>query len=510
MKLKVMLVNPPRVNGMPVVREERFEHKDIGSVYPPLSLLYMASILENNERCEVKLIDANGFDLSLENVIKEINAYRPDVVILRCGFDTQKEDIKVLEAAKSAGAVTVLRNKIIADVPEIRDEVLKTGAVDIFINSEPDAVISGLMYAIDEHKDEDPVKNPSDSTGLLNKDGDKDPVKSLSGSTGLSSVKGISFIRDGEIITTGFQDNIADLDCIPFPAYHLLPSLKVYHTGVMQPPFALVSTTRGCPYACTFCAYGKTKCRERSIESVINELKALKQRFNIKSFLFFDDTISIKGGRVEELGKRMIEEGLSGLDWVCCTRANLVNYDMLKVLKKAGMKEIAIGIETGSEEILKNIKKGVPLDSVRQAAKWCHELGIMFYGLAIIGLPGETEDTINETVKFIKEIDPFYTQFCFSVPFPNTEMYSYYEENGYLLTKEWDKYFPLSEEPVIRTEALSAEQLKKLRQKAYMKLLLRPGYLLKKIRPFDWKWNITGAIKIIRRIASVIKGKAVR
>ncbi len=484
MKPKIMLINPPRVEGYPVVREERFEHKDIGSVYPPLSLLYTAAVLEQKGGCEIKFTDANGFDLSLDEVIKEIENFGPDIVISRCGFDTQKEDLKVLVAAKQNGATAVLRNKIIGDVPELRDAVLKSGEADVFINSEPDAVAPGLIDG---------------AAALKAKD-----------KAGMENIRGISYCHNGEIITTRPAGSVENLDALPYPAYHLLPALNVYHTGVMDPPFALVATTRGCPYGCTFCAYGRSKSRERSVESVVSELKMLKEKHKIKSFLFFDDTISAKKGRVEKLCKRMTEEGLDTLSWVCCTRADLVAFDMLKIMKKAGMKEIAIGIETGSEKILKNIKKGVSLNSIRNTAKWCHELKIMFYGLAIIGLPGETKETVDETIKFIKETDPFYTQFCFAVPFPNTEMYDYYREKGFLLTQEWSKYFPLSNEPVIRTEALSAGELKKMRNTAYRKILLRPGYLIRKIRPFDWKWNIAGLIKVAGRIINVLKNKPVR
>ncbi|MCX8093124.1 MAG: B12-binding domain-containing radical SAM protein [Candidatus Goldbacteria bacterium] len=505
MKLKILLINPPRVNGYPVVREERFEHKDIGSVYPPLSLLYMAAILEKNPDYEIKLIDANGFDHSFNYVHNRIVEFSPDVMISRCGFDTQKEDFTIFSVAKDVGAITILRNKIISDVPEIRDEILKKEDVDIFINSEPEAVIEKLIAVLYKSKKDflashQPIACLFDKYSKI-----EDTFFNY-----LKEVPGISYYFNGHITTTQPAKEIEDLDKLPYPAYHLLPSLKPYHTGVMQPPFALVATTRGCPFACTFCAYGKSKFRERSIDSVIDEIKWLKEKFKIKSFLFFDDTISIKQGRVKQLCERMIKEGLHKLNWVCCTRANLVTFDMLKIMKKAGMKEIAIGIETGSEQIQKNIKKGVSLDSIRQVAKWCKELKIMFYGLAIIGLPGETKETIDETVKFIKEIDPFYTQFCFATPFPNTEIYQYYKSNGFLLTEDWSKYFPLSDQPVIRTEKLTAEELKELRQKAYEKILLRPMYLLRQIRPFDWAWNIRGLVKIIGRILRVIMKKPVR
>jgi anaerobic magnesium-protoporphyrin IX monomethyl ester cyclase len=504
MKLKIMLINPPRVDSYPVVREERFEHKDIGAVYPPLSLLYMAALLEKHPEYEIKVLDANGLDLSINEVRNEIMKFMPDLAVSRCGFDTQEQDLKVMDLAKAAGTVTVLRNKIISETAFIRDAILKKRNVDVFINSEPDSVIEQLAAAVFNNKEAlkkkiQPQACVRDPDGYMKEDW-----------AFLKTVPGISYYFNSEVITTEPAKEIENLDRLPNPAYHLLPDLKPYHTGVMKPPFALIATTRGCPFQCTFCAYGKSKCRERGIQSVISEIKLLKEKFGIKSFLFFDDTISIKEGRMEELAGRMIEEGLSGLEWACCTRANLVSYEMLKIMKRAGMKEIAIGIETGSETMLKNIKKGVTLDDIRQAARWCKELKVMFYGLAIIGLPGETRETVKETVKFIKEIDPFYTQFCFSVPFPNTEIYGYYEKNNYILTKDWEKYFPLSEEPVVRTEALTADDLKKLRRWAYMQVLIRPFYLLKKIRPFDWKWNIEGFMKVAGRIWRAITGKAVR
>ena len=113
-----MLINPPRVDGFPVVREERFEHKDIGSVYPPLSLLYMAAALEKHPEYELKVLDANGLDLSFNEVEAEIAGFSPDMAVSRCGFDTQKQDLKVMDIAKAIGALTVMRNKIIAEKPD--------------------------------------------------------------------------------------------------------------------------------------------------------------------------------------------------------------------------------------------------------------------------------------------------------------------------------------------------------------------------------------------------------
>ena len=272
-KLKIMLINPPRVQGFPVVREERFEHKDIGSVYPPLSLLYTAAILEKHSEYTIKLIDANGFDLSYNNVVSEIIEYCPDLVLIRTGFDTWQEDMKILAPAKTVGALTVMRNKIIGDVAWLKSEVLKNENLDVFLNVEPEAVVENLAAALAKNMEGHSFAKKTNSSVSKNFDF-------------LKSVLGISFYSGTNQIDTPSPELNENLDEIPFPAYHLLPTLKVYHTGVLNAPFALVQTTRGCPFKCTFCAFGKSGYRTRSVENVITEIKYLKEKFKIKSFLF--------------------------------------------------------------------------------------------------------------------------------------------------------------------------------------------------------------------------------
>lgn len=476
--MRILIINPPRVDGYPVVREERYEHKDMGAVYPPLNLLYTAAVLEKAGH-EVAFIDANGFDISFNETCGRMDRFAPQAVIIRCGFDTQKQDAEILRYAKErCGAVTIIRNKIISDTEWLKKEFLaQYPFIDIFIDYETDLVIRDVISGINRDK---------------------------------SRIKGISFLKDGELVTTGGIDiSSKDIDQIPFPAYHLLPNLKPYHTGVLDAPFALVVTSRGCPFQCSFCAYARMGCRIRKAEKVLEELKYLKERFGLKSFLFFDDLLGFNRKEFIRLLELMIKEKLD-LKWVSCTRANLITDEMLSLMKKAGCREMAIGIESGSEKILKSINKGITRDDIRKAARLLHRHRILFYGMAIIGLPGETRETIGETISFIKEVDPFYTQFCFATPFPNTDIFQYYKENGFLLTEEWEKYSPLSQEPVVRTEALTAEELKELRRAVYRKLILRPLYLIRKVRLFDWKWNIEGFIKIAGRIGAMIRKKMVR
>ena len=479
--MKILVINPPRVDGYPVVREERYEHKDMGAVYPPLNLLYVTSVLRK-DGFDVSIIDANGFNLSYNDIINIADEIKPKIIISRIGFDTQYDDISFLKSMKERyKSILIVRNKIISDVDWLREKfLLENNFIDIFLNVEPDAVISKVV------------------SHIINQ-----------GVNNLKELKGISFIENGKVITTEPAEVIKNLDEIPFPAYDLLPNLKPYHTGVLDSPFATVVTSRGCPFQCTFCAYANMGHRFRSAENVVEELRWLKKDMNLKSFLFFDDLIGLKRDVFLDILKLMIKEKLN-LRWVSCTRANLITDEMLKLMKKAGCEEMALGIESGSEKVLNATHKNIKLDDIRKAAKLLHKNKILFYGLAIIGLPGETRETVKETLKFIKEIDPFYTQFTFATPFPNTEIYKYYKENNLLLTEDWSKYSPLSLEPVIRTKELSPEELKELRAYLYRKLILRPIYLLKKIRLFDWKWNIEGFIKILGRLKALLLKKLIR
>ena len=481
--MKVMIINPPRVGGVPVVRTERFEHRDVGSIYPPINCLYLAAILER-EGHNVKFFDANAFNLSMDYLRKEIELFKPDVVYSRTGFDTQKEDIKVLQIAKENGAITLLRCKIIAEVPEIRDELLEKPYIDIFINQEPESVVSKLLLNISDYS------TWKESPGISFKDGDK-------------------------VITTPINFSLLPPDSLPFPAYHLLPNIMPYHTGLMmRAPFTTVISSRGCPFNCTFCSYGKTKYRTRTAENVVAELEWLVSEYGIKRFIFFDEMIFLHDGRVDEICRLMIQKGLK-LRWTLNTRVKPLNLETLKLMKEAGCFEVCFGIESGSDVILENIEKGITTYDVREAAKLCKEAGVDIYAMMLLGSPGETEETVNESIKLIKEIDPFYAQFSFVVPAPNATGFKYYKDNNLLLSEKWEDYCPISEKPIIRTEALSAEDLIRLRSKCYRQTQFSIFHVFRKIRKIDWSltdwkenFNIISIIWI--RVSSILRNRMLR
>ena len=477
--MKILIINPPRVDGYPVVREERFEHKDIGSVYPPLSLLSTASLLEK-EGYQVKFLDANGFDLKLSDIHREIKKYEPEVVMIRAGFDTQKEDLKVLKIAKEiCKATTVVRNHIISRIPHLRKKILQENDfVDIFLNQEPESVVIPLLRTLEKNRN-------------------------------LKGVPGVSFKQGGKIIDNKDAELIVNLDCLPFPAYHFLPSLDVYYSGTFGPPFVTVLGSRGCPFNCAFCAYSKALYRARSAESIANEIEWLVKTYQIKDFCFLDDVVTLSSERMIEISKAIIAKKLK-LRWSVGIRANTAAYKMLKWMKRAGCDEIAVGVESGSERILKWVDKRVTLGDIRKAAEVCHKLKVKFYAMFIIGLPGETKETVNATISFAKQLKPFYTQFCFATPFPNTRIYQYYKKNGLLLTEDWNQYFPLNTEPVVRTETLSKKELINLRNIAYRKTLFSPKYLFGQISLTDWRWNWRGLQELGKRMFAALNFKPVR
>jgi anaerobic magnesium-protoporphyrin IX monomethyl ester cyclase len=491
MRLRVLLVNPPRVKGMPVVREERYEHRDVGSVYPPLSILQGAASLRH-AGFDVKVIDANGFDLKLEYIGRVLSEYDPHLVVARMAFDCQEEDLKVLQMAKSTNprCVTVIRNKIISEAGFLLDEIARRPEVDLYLMGELDAILPTLAKKLES------ALTPE---GTL-------PPKSTEW---FSSINGLTYYTENGGLQKTPPPMLMDVSLAPFPAYDMLPSIEPYHTGVFQDHFVMIQTSRGCPFGCTFCAYALEKYRPRPHGHVAEELKWLKKSFGAQNVLFFDDLLALNSDRTADLADQLIKDEVN-MEWVCCTRANLTDVASLKKMRQSGCRELAVGIESGSEMILKEINKGVSKDDIRACASACKEADILFYGMTIVGLPGETQETWRETIDFIKEIDPFYTQFCFSTPFPNTEMYPWYEKNGYLLHKDWSQYSPLAPIPTVRTAALSPHDLIRMRREAYREVLFRPKYLLSKIRWNDPLWNLKGGWEIAKRGAAVLTGHDVR
>ncbi|MFZ3060702.1 MAG: radical SAM protein [Candidatus Methanoperedens sp.] len=453
--MKVLLVNPPRFKGTPVVREIRCAGLSPISVYPPIKLAYTASMLEANN-IEVKILDANAFDYSYEDVKKYIENYNPSVVIFTSSLTTISYDVLVAKLAKEINKdiITVLDDSHIA--PVAPEKVLnKFGFVDVLIGGESEFTIMDLINNIDS----------------------------------LENVKGISYIKNGSFIRTENREP-EDINLLPPPAYHLLPIDRYFSlTFARKKPFGTIITSVGCPFNCIFCivggstvwrGYGK-RWRAKKADKVLDEIEYLHKHFGIKSLYFFDETFTVDKNRVIEICKGIVERGID-IEWSCNSRVDTVNEEVLQHMKLAGCWNICYGVESGSELLLSNANKSTTAKKAKEIFKISKKLGLSASASFMIGLPGETWQTIEETLDFAKELDPSRAQFVITTPYPGTLLYEEVKKQG-LIEQDYcfsgfDAYC-VDSAPVSNTSNMSAGELLDAQKYIYKSFYMRPSYLIR-------------------------------
>src|SRR6202034_3252041 len=238
---------------------------------------------------------------------------------------------------------------------------------------------------------------------------------------------------DGQVVHTRDREILQDMDRLPFvtPVYQRDLRPEDYYIGYLLHPYVSLYTGRGCRSRCTFCLWPQTvgghKYRTRSVENVLEEAALAQQLFpQMKELFFDDDTFTDDRPRAEEIARGL---GRLGLTWSCNAKAN-VPRETLKVLKDNGLRLLLVGYESGNQQILINIKKGLRVERARRFAADCRDLGITVHGTFILGLPGETKETIEETIRFAREVNPRTLQVSVAAPYPGTELYRQAGENG--------------------------------------------------------------------------------
>jgi hopanoid biosynthesis associated radical SAM protein HpnJ len=252
----------------------------------------------------------------------------------------------------------------------------------------------------------------------------------------LADIPGVSFLKDGKVVHNPDAPQIQDLDALPHVTEVYKRDLDVtrYNVPFLLNPFVSLYTTRGCPAQCTFCLWPQTLSghpwRKRSSDDVASEMVKAKQLWpNVKEFFFDDDTFNIQKARTIELCTKLKPLGLT---WSCTSRVT-TDFETLKAMKEAGCRLLIVGYESGDQQILKNIKKGATVERARQFTKDCHKLGLVVHGDFILGLPGETHETINNTIAFAKELDVETIQVSVAHAYPGTELYDYAVKNGFMV-----------------------------------------------------------------------------
>ena len=315
---------------------------------------------------------------------------------------------------------------------------------------------------------------------------------------------GIAFLRDGELINTPPTSFISDLNALPMPDRELI-DIERYsnYLKTSASPATTMMTSRGCPYRCIYCSKPVTgeKLRVTTPKKVIKELLHLKNEYGIKEIIFYDDSFTLNKRRAMEICDLMIENKLD-IKWQCETRVNLVTEELLQKMKDAGCYMVAFGIESGSDRVLKILKKGVTTEQVERAMGFAKKVGIHVVGYFMLGIPGETVDEIKETIRFAKKLNPDYAQFAVATAFPGTELYKMAKADN-KINDDWSKsIYALGGKPAVSLSDVPIDTLDEYVKKAYRAFYFRPGYILKKlsrIRSFkDIAYNLKGLKTLLK------------
>ena len=452
--MKVVLVNPPMNFDIALGKA-----KNVGkyTVMIPHGLASIAAVLRENG-IECIIIDAYAENLTIDSIIKRIKQYKPVAV----GMTGVTPVIPIAhEIAKSIKEVDK-SIKIILGGPHpstLPKETLGDSNIDFIVRGEGEYAFLNLLHTIESNSD-------------------------------VSKVDGVSYRCDGRVIDNKLPKYIRDLDTLPMPSYELLP-MDLYTAppqwSIASPSFQLVAS-RGCPYSCSFCCVGMGKqVRYKSGRKVCDEIEYLVERYNCKQIVFVDTTFPFSTKHCEDVCSEIIRRKLhKKIVWFTSTRVDIVNQKMLDMMYTSGCRLITYGIESGNQHILDMAHKNITLEQAREAVKMAHKAKINITASYVFGLPGETPDTINDTINFAKELGTFYAQFNVIVPYPGTEVYNYAEKNGLLRNRDWNNYVSITSmtnlEPPFIAEGLTKEELLSLQQKAYNNFYLRPSIILRHMK----------------------------
>jgi anaerobic magnesium-protoporphyrin IX monomethyl ester cyclase len=405
--MRIYFLNPPFLPGF--VRGGRWQGVVARSktMYYPLWLAYATALLESAGH-ECRLVDAPASGWDRERVLADAAAFRPDLAVLDSNFSSLSNDVETAGLLKErTGATTVLAGPPAAT---LTGRILDGDGVDIVARLEYDFTLAELARALADGKDP-------------------------------AGIAGISFTRDGKLVSTPDRPYTtdADLDRIPFVSevYRRHLDVKAYWLGHTLHPVVQIFTGRGCPNQCTFCSWTETLTgrayRVRSIKNVVDEFEYIVREMpEVREVFIEDDTFTIDKRRVKAFCDELTGRGLR-IVWSCNARASL-DYETMKLMKRAGCRLLDVGYESGSELILKNIRKGITREQMRQFARDARRAGLMVLGDFVFGFPGETKETAEETIAFAKELKPNYVQFAVATPMPGTAFYDYVSEHGNLLT----------------------------------------------------------------------------
>lgn len=452
--MRIAIINPP--HHRQIIREGRCQSPQNmrKTCVPQMTLAYLASTLNGVEN-ELKVYDCIALDLTQNELFHEFDEFYPEIAYINTTTPSINGDVHFVREMKGRypRCYTVVFG---THVSALHEEIIKTYSfIDCVIRHEPEWVAQKLA---------DYLQN-----------GKSDAVSDLTNCT----------VRvEDHIVKLPEVELNPELDSLAYPAWQHFPKDR-YNHPIFDKPYVMVNTSRGCRHSCIFCVasiyYGK-RVRYRSIESVIDELQNhVIGKFGIRYVWMYADDFTNSTEYVKELCKAIIKNNIK-ITWWSNTRVDKLDEEMFRLMRQAGCYMLSIGGESGNSEILRSIRKGTKLENIKETVKLLRNVGIASLVYFLIGLPGETRETINETIRFAKEINPDYVEFYPATPYPGTKFYEIVAEKQYIVDRNWDKYMCGGDQFVVKIPEIEKDELDIILRKAYRSFYFRPLYILQMIK----------------------------
>ena len=449
--MDVVFISPPETHSIENSLPEQLQQG--AGVYPKLGLLYVAAYYEFASGNRSDYIDAPALGLDYAQFEEEIRKRPIDVAAISVLTFNLIDSCRAAELVKKyhPGAKVVFGGHHANYYPA---ETANLTQVDYVLTGDGEISFSRLIKAIErgERREE------------------------------LSAIAGLSWSDSFQSNVSEGKGDAGNLDDLPFPARHLI-NLSNYNNLIgTNDVTATIQSSRGCPFACTFCDIRRTEFRWRDPQNVVDEVEALAEQ-GIKDFFFVDDTITIRKKRVHEICEEISRRGIK-IQFKISSRVDCITEDLLGALKKAGCYRIHYGVESAVQRSLDYLEKGINLDLVRRVFRQTHEAGIGTYAYMMIGIPGETREEMEQTFDFAIELNPDYCQFSICTPYPKTELYERMLRDGIIPYDYWQEFAENPREGFkvkFWNPDFDEEQLREIQQQGLRKFYRRPKFVLKEL-----------------------------
>jgi len=470
--MKVLLIYPP------ISLRERYS-SDIGHSggrQIPLGVYYLAASVRQAGH-DVCVIDGEAGKRTAQDIGRQALEYGPDLVGLSSttvAFHRALETAREIKECLPAVPIAIGGPHVTSAL----EDVLTHPEFDFAVFGEGEETLTELL-------------------GVLADGGE------------LGGVRGLAFRRNNVPVINPPRPFIENLDRLPFPAYDLIPDFTLYNpppTNYMKLPVANIITSRGCPNRCTFCghsSFGRT-LRQRSAGNIADEIEILYRRHHVREIAFVDDTFTIAPRRIFDLFHILNGRGIR-FPWTCMSRINTVDPETVRFMKEQGCWHISFGIESGNADILRLIRKNISIAEAEKVIGWCRREGIRTKGFFIIGHPGETPDTIDQTISTALDLPLDDVVVTINTPLPGTEQYRTAHEYGVLATGDWSKFNMWN--PVFIPRGLTAEMLLKKHREFYRRFYLRPRIMARYMLSFFSATGCRRALSVLKSLPFVFSGR---